>query len=126
MPKRPHHLGKVGVADGSFESVFNLFAAEEALAREDEWIDQLEQSPRCIGSPCQPVHGDAIVPGSPDAPIRNHAASGDNIHFDAVLLPAKASSAAKRLKTDSNEPSATPTFPRWCGRFAIVATHLAS
>src|SRR5882672_8309143 len=85
--KRAHHFGEMGVADGSFEALFDLFTPQKSLARQNERINQLEQSPAMLQFARESFHADAVVAGSPHRPnVRTHATTGNNVHFDAVLL----------------------------------------
>ena len=80
-------FGEMDVADGLFETPLDLFAPEKPLAREDERIDELEQAPAVLHFTGETLHGDAIIPISPNGPnVGSHAATGDDVEFDAVFL----------------------------------------
>jgi hypothetical protein len=73
--------------DGVFETVFDFFAAEKPLARENEGIDKFKKSPPVFEFAGKPFHDDAIMSVSPDcANIRAHTAPGDNVNFDTILF----------------------------------------
>src|SRR6266704_2468927 len=75
------------VADRFLQTPFHLFPAEKALPRQNEWIDQLQQTPAVLHFAGQPFHKETVVTKSPDrADVSAHAAAGDDVEFDSILF----------------------------------------
>src|SRR5947209_4505441 len=115
--QRPDEFREMGVANRFFQPAFYFFSAKKPLPWQDEWINQLQQSPPILHFAGESLHRNPVVAESPDrSDVSAHAAAGDDVNFNSIFFQhlddTDVRQAARTPRGQSQSDSAMPRFTR--------------